>query len=60
MNKASNIGIDLRIGPSKDNNGGYVAYYPAKEGCDIREYITPRYVNNTSARMNNWLESLFC
>ena len=48
MNKASNLGIDLRT------NRGYVIWY--KEN-DIRSYIDE--VKDTSVALNTWLETLF-
>jgi len=56
-NKASNLGIDLRIGAKGTNNGGYVVYYPAENGEDIRHKI--KLINPSSKELNSWLEKLF-
>jgi hypothetical protein len=48
-NKASGVGIDLRVG-----NKGYVIWYPKK---DIRDCLDE--INETSLIMNKWLEKLF-
>lgn len=48
MNKTSGLGIDLRT------HKGYVKWY--LEG-DIRDYL--HLVNETSSKLNEWLESLF-
>jgi len=48
-NKASGLGIDLRVGTK-----GYVVYYP---GDDIRNHM--HEVKETSNNLNKWLESLF-
>lgn len=64
LNKASNQSIDLRVGPTLDNNGkilsngGYAIYYPANNGDDIRNHLNE--IKETSEEMNKWLESLFC
>jgi len=55
MNKASNQGIDLRIG-ANENNGGYVKWHP-RDSMDIREQLDK--INETSPNMNKWLVSLF-
>lgn len=48
MNKTSGLGIDLRT------HKGYVKWYL---DADIRKYID--FIEPTSRRMNEWLESLF-
>lgn len=52
-NKSSNdnLGIDLRT------NKGYVVYYPANQGDDIRNYINE--INKTSLELNKWIEKQF-
>lgn len=57
INSTSELNIDLRIGPKDGNNGGYVVYYPANNGKDIRNHINE--IKETSIKLNNWLESLF-
>ena len=54
LNKASKLGIDLRVGSKPGNAGGYVKWYLDK---DIRSYIDK--INTTSESLNQWLESLF-
>lgn len=56
MNKASGLGIDLRIGPKKDNSGGYVKWHPRD---DIDPKIVRSEAKGTSPEMNEWIESLF-
>lgn len=56
-NKASGIGIDLRIGAREGNNGGYVKWHP-RDSMDIREQLYN--INDTSSMMNDWIEQLFC
>ncbi len=51
MNKTSGLSIDLRT------DKGYVRYYPAEEGYDIRNHI--HEIKETSLIMNQWLEKLF-
>jgi hypothetical protein len=51
MNTTSNLGIDLRT------NKGYVCYYPANQGDDIRNHLNE--IKETSLKMNKWLEELF-
>jgi hypothetical protein len=58
MNKASNQSIDLRVGYKEGHNGGYAIYYPANQGDDIRNHLNE--IKETSIKMNEWLESLFC
>lgn len=48
-NKASGLGIDLRVGQK-----GYVKWYPK---VDVRNCMN--LVNESSAKMNKWLEKLF-
>jgi hypothetical protein len=48
-NKASGVGIDLRVGCK-----GYVVWYPKE---DVRSVMDK--VNDTSDEMNKWLEKLF-
>lgn len=50
-NKASNQSIDLRT------HKGYVIYYPANNGDDIRNHINE--IKESSLELNKWLESLF-
>lgn len=56
MNKASGLGIDLRIGAKGSNCGGYVTWHPRNE-MDIRNEITK--IKNSSEQLNSWLEKLF-
>lgn len=55
LNKASGLGIDLRIGEN-ENNGGYVKWHP-RNSMDIREQTN--LIQKSSSTMNNWLETLF-
>jgi|688.fasta_scaffold719109_1 hypothetical protein len=57
MNSTSKLDIDLRIGPKNGNNGGYVVYYLANNGDDIRNHL--HEIKETSPKLNNWLELLF-
>jgi hypothetical protein len=50
-NKTSNLGIDLRT------HKGYVCYYPADQGEDIRNNV--HKIKRTSPQLNEWLEGLF-
>lgn len=52
LNKTSGLGIDLRVA-----NKGYVRFYPAEKGVDIRECI--HLIKPTSLKLNIWLEKLF-
>jgi len=56
LNKASGLGIDLRVSSSKRSNGGYVKWHP-------REMFSPKRAEKeakeTSKEMNDWIESLF-
>lgn len=54
LNKSTDLGLDLRIGATKDNCGGYVKYYHNK---DIRE--CEHLIKNSSTYMIKWLEKLF-
>ena len=56
LNKASGLGIDIRIGAKEDNSGGYVIWHP-RDTMDIRTKIFE--INDTSKKMNLWLEKLF-
>ncbi len=53
-NKTSGFSIDLRVGQKPGNAGGYVVYYPDN---DIRNQTD--LINETSVRLNTWLEKLF-
>lgn len=56
-NTSTKYGIDLRIGAKDGNCGGYVKYWPAINGDDIRNHIEE--IKETSLIMNEWLEKLF-
>lgn len=61
INRASNLGIDLRIGNKQISstewiNGGYVKWHPGNT-LDIRDQI--HLIKETSEKMNEWLEKLF-
>ena len=58
-NTTSPCAIDLRIGANKKtkNAGGYVRYYPAEQGDDIRNHI--HEIKETSPLVNEFLEKLF-
>lgn len=61
INKASGLGIDLRIGgklhsSTEWSNGGYVKWHP-RDTLDIRKCI--HLINTTSNPLNEWLEKLF-
>jgi hypothetical protein len=61
INKASNLGIDLRIGNEKYSetkwvNGGYVKWHPRNE-YRIEDVLWQ--AKETSLKMNKWLEELF-
>ena len=56
-NTSTKYGIDLRIGAKDGNCGGYVKYWPAISGDDIRNHIEE--IKGTSLIMNEWLEKLF-
>ena len=56
-NTSTKYGIDLRIGAKDGNCGGYVKYWPALKGYDIRNHIEE--IKGTSLIMNEWLEKLF-
>lgn len=58
-NKTSGLGIDLRVGERKEedgrnNAGGYVVYYPNN---DIRDQL--HLIKSPSKELNKWLEKLF-
>jgi hypothetical protein len=54
INRATSLGLDLRIGPRNGNCGGYVKYY---HNVDIRE--CEHLIKETSLLLNTWLEKLF-
>jgi hypothetical protein len=54
LNKSTSIGIDLRIGKSGSNNGGYVRY----QGIIPPQEIEP-LIKYSSPELNLWLEELF-
>lgn len=56
-NTSTKYGIDLRIGAKNGNCGGYVKFWPALKGDDIRNHINE--IKSTSLFMNKWLEKLF-
>jgi hypothetical protein len=61
LNKASNLGIDLRIGyerytETKWNNGGYVKWHPRNE-YRIEDVLWKAQLS--SKELNEWLEELF-
>jgi hypothetical protein len=61
MNKASNFGIDLRVGHTEniDNNrlnGGYVKWHP-RNTMNIVDVLWQ--AKQSSRKMNEWLEELF-
>ena len=56
-NTSTKYGIDLRIGAKDGNCGGYVKFWPALKGDDIRNHIEE--IKGTSLIMNEWLEKLF-
>lgn len=53
-NTSTKYGLDLRIGETKNNAGGYVKYHYSG---DIREH--EYLIKETSANLNGWLEKLF-
>lgn len=55
-NKASGVGIDLRVWSSKKNNGGYVKWHP-RNTMKIEDVLYK--AQPSSNNMNNWLDSLF-
>lgn len=58
LNTTSSIGIDLRVGKSSRSAGGYVIFYPAKNGeSNINEYVSK--IKTSSKEMNTWIEQLF-
>lgn len=54
MNRATKLGLDLRIGAKGDNCGGYVKYHHT---VDIRE--CEHLILNSSEKLNAFLEKLF-
>ena len=56
INKASNLGIDLRTGNIDEYNGGYVKWHP-RNTMRIEDVLWQ--AKQTSIKMNKWLESLF-
>lgn len=61
-NKASGLGIDIRVGhrqfsKTEYSAGGYVKWHP-RDSMDIRNEI--HRINKTSDIMNKWIEDLFC
>lgn len=54
INRATSLGLDLRIGAKEGNCGGYVKYHHT---IDIRE--CEHLILNSSELMNKWLEKLF-
>jgi len=62
INKASNLGIDLRTGNKRYNakewtNGGYVKWHP-RNNMNIIDVLDQ--VKRSSPELNKWLEELFC
>ena len=53
-NTSTKYFLDLRVGQTENNSGGYVLYYHNK---DIRECI--HEIKETSLELNKWLEKLF-
>lgn len=62
MNKASSLGIDLRIGYTQNSkgkithNGGYIKWHP-RDTYTIEEVLDQ--INLSSKEMNEWLEKIF-
>jgi hypothetical protein len=56
LNKASGLGIDLRISASEESNGGYVKWHPRNTINPINAEI---YALDTSSVLNKWIELLF-
>lgn len=54
LNTSTKYGLDLRVGAKPGNAGGYVKYHHT---VDIRQCT--HLINNTSPKLNTWLESLF-
>jgi hypothetical protein len=54
INRATSLGLDLRVGARKGNNGGYVKWH---DTTDIRE--CEHLILNSSEKLNDWLETLF-
>ena len=62
VNKASNLGIDLRIGnivssKTEFKHGGYVKWHP-RNTMKIEDVLWK--AKETSPQLNEWLEGLFC
>ena len=55
-NTTSNLSIDLRVGPRKNNAGGYVKWHPRHE-LDIRDCINK--IKDTSTELEDWLKTIF-
>ena len=55
-NKASKLGIDLRVWNNKDNNGGYVKWHP-RDTINIIDVLWQ--AQQTSKELNDWIEELF-
>lgn len=55
-NKASKLGIDLRVWNNKDNNGGYVKWHP-RDTINIIDVLWQ--AQQTSKELNDWIEKLF-
>jgi len=56
QNKASGLGIDLRIWNTEGNNGGYVKWHPRNQ-YKIEDML-PK-IRPSSPQMNKWIEKLF-
>jgi hypothetical protein len=54
LNKATELGLDLRVGAKPGNAGGYVKYY---HHTDIRQ--CKHLIKESSPELNLWLEKLF-
>ena len=54
INRATQYGLDLRIGSKNGNNGGYVKY---NHNVDIRQCL--HLIKESSEELNKWLEKLF-
>jgi len=55
-NKASGLGIDLRVWSSDRNNGGYVKWHP-RDTMRIEDVLWS--AQPSSDKINEWLDSLF-
>jgi hypothetical protein len=56
LNKASGLGVDLRVSASKDSCGGYVKWHPRDT---IEPTVAEIMAKSTSKELNEWIESLF-